>query len=197
MALLTLGLGAFVVVALTRKNIYAGSALSLGQYVEPYDVVHSNTADARKFDEQYSPPDNVWTNAIALANNVINPAMSWLTTQSNIAFDLVVDSWYRAPRTNEAVGGEDDSDHLNGSAVDLKLFSGSTLRNELLVRAILASGASFDQLILENGTDSQPAWIHVSYDATKTYSQQRNEILRYNGSSYTEKSRSWAENLYL
>jgi zinc D-Ala-D-Ala carboxypeptidase len=66
-----------------------------------------------------------------------------------------VNSGYRHPALNRAVGGSDTSDHPNGWCADWTCRSfGTPLA---ICRAIVASGIRFDQLI-EEGT-----WVHISF----------------------------------
>lgn len=69
---------------------------------------------------------------------------------------IIVNSGYRAPAVNEAVGGSPTSGHMKGYAVD---FIAPRFGNPLAIcRALAASDLKFDQLIQE-GT-----WVHISFD---------------------------------
>ncbi len=65
-----------------------------------------------------------------------------------------VNSAYRCPRVNAAVGGSKSSAHMDGRAADIVCPEfGPPVE---VARAIYASGLPFDQLILEYG------WVHVA-----------------------------------
>jgi hypothetical protein len=66
-----------------------------------------------------------------------------------------VDSWYRCPALNKAVGGALDSAHMAGYAVDF-LCRPHTV--DEIIQAIAVSDIDFDQMIQE-GT-----WVHCSFD---------------------------------
>ena len=67
---------------------------------------------------------------------------------------LHINSGYRAPDVNRAIGGSAASAHMQGWAADLvPLNSGVTLR--AMADWLIASGLAFDQVIFE-GT-----WLHV------------------------------------
>ena len=67
-----------------------------------------------------------------------------------------ITSGYRSPALNAAVGGAKNSAHMSGYAADFVCPSfGSPLE---IVKAIAASGISFDQCIQEG------AWVHASFD---------------------------------
>lgn len=79
-----------------------------------------------------------------------------------------VTSGYRSPEVNSAVGGSATSDHVHGRAADIQCDDMATVFN--YIRKYLP----FKQLIWEFGTDVQPKWIHVSYDANNS----RGEVLK-------------------
>jgi zinc D-Ala-D-Ala carboxypeptidase len=69
-----------------------------------------------------------------------------------------IDSWYRCPALNTAVGSKSTSDHLKGMAVDFICQEfGSPLQ---ICQHILAYKEliPFKQLILEH------TWVHISFD---------------------------------
>lgn len=70
---------------------------------------------------------------------------------------LAVNSGYRSPELNAAVGGVATSQHLFGQAADIT--TGSRAGNRKLFEVIAAGGFEFDQLIDEAGY----AWIHISW----------------------------------
>lgn len=70
---------------------------------------------------------------------------------------LIINSGYRSPALNTAVGGARDSQHKLGLAADFIAPGFGTPVQ--VARAIAASGLKFDQLICE-GT-----WVHVSFTA--------------------------------
>lgn len=70
---------------------------------------------------------------------------------------IYVNSGYRSPALNKAVGGVANSQHMKGQAADIT--TGNTASNRKLFALIRDGGFDFDQLIDEaDGT-----WIHVSY----------------------------------
>ena len=68
-----------------------------------------------------------------------------------------VNSGYRSPELNRAVGGAKNSQHLRGEAADIT--TGSKENNRELFDLIVASDIPFDQLIDESGY----RWLHISY----------------------------------
>ena len=73
----------------------------------------------------------------------------------------VINSGYRGPALNEAVGGSNRSQHCKGEAVDIEC-PGTPNYN---VAKFIEDTLDFDQLILEFYTPGIPdsGWVHVSY----------------------------------
>lgn len=84
---------------------------------------------------------------------------------------IYVNSGYRCPELNNAVGGSKKSQHLKGQAADIT--TGNPKKNKELFDLILKNKKmlNFDQLIDE----SDYAWIHISkvFQAEKN----RNQVL--------------------
>ena len=68
---------------------------------------------------------------------------------------IKVNSGYRSPDVNRAVGGSANSSHLYGYAVD---FVTNNLTPLEVATAIAKSSLKFDQLIYEK------TWVHISFD---------------------------------
>ena len=70
---------------------------------------------------------------------------------------VVINSAYRSKAVNDAVGSSDKSQHRLGCAADIRVPG---MTPDAVVRAVVASGLAYDQLIRE--FDS---WTHVSIPA--------------------------------
>ena len=86
-----------------------------------------------------------------------------------------VSSGYRSPDLNEAVGGSDKSQHMQGLAADLVVPD-----LPRLFRTIRKMGG-FDQLIWEE-PGTHRVWVHVS--VAPKGAKPRGQVLRYNGRGY-------------
>ncbi len=100
---------------------------------------------------------------------------------------IVINSGYRSPAVNAAVGGARNSQHLTGCAADIT--AGSPKKNRKLLELILLHfapaysspsregsgvGLSFDQLIAERcDSNGNPRWLHISYST-----RPRRQLLR-------------------
>ena len=68
-----------------------------------------------------------------------------------------INSAYRGPKVNAAVGGSKNSAHMRGYAADFTCADYGDV--SAICRAIMDSTISYDQLIHEFG-----AWVHISFD---------------------------------
>lgn len=96
-------------------------------------------------------------NLTKLCVNVLQPLRDLLHDA------IHVDSGYRSPQVNAAVGGVPSSQHLEGKAADTVCFM-STVD---WANFIINSEIEFDQLILEfYSAEKGPhsGWVHVSYN---------------------------------
>lgn len=117
------------------------------------EMTKSQTATRRGFTEQFDPPADVVANLRELCVHILQPLRDHVHA-------IVVNSGYRAPRTNKAVGGAATSQHLTGQAADIE---GVNVSNAFLFQKIQELKLPFDQLIWEYGTKDEPNWVHVSY----------------------------------
>ena len=73
---------------------------------------------------------------------------------------VVINSAYRSKAVNDAVGSKDTSQHRLGCAADIRVPG---MTPDAVVRAVVASGLAYDQLIKE--FDS---WTHISIPSLTT-----------------------------
>jgi len=94
--------------------------------------------------------------AKSLFENVVQPV------RENFG-PTVINSGYRGPALNEAVGGSSKSQHCKGEAVDIECPG---VPNADIAQWIV-DNLDFDQVILEFYTPGIPdsGWVHVSYKA--------------------------------
>lgn len=84
---------------------------------------------------------------------------------------ITVNSGYRSPKLNAAVGGVSTSQHLRGEAADISVRTPAENKRlfDKIVELQKDGRIAFDQLIDESGYK----WIHISYRAGAN----RNQIL--------------------
>lgn len=68
---------------------------------------------------------------------------------------ITVNSGYRSPDVNRAVGGTSNSSHTHGYAVDFTAYGHTPLT---IANILSKSNLKFDQLIYEK------TWVHISFD---------------------------------
>jgi len=132
------------------------------QFTKNFSLFELLVTSQRQFDdEQYNPPPEVIENLRALCVNVLQPLRDALGTP------IKINSGYRCPSVNKAIGGATNSQHMTGQAADIiDLTNG----NEYLFKKIKELKLPFDQMIDEFGF----RWVHVSYDPKRN----RREILQ-------------------
>lgn len=118
------------------------------------ELVKSETA-LRKGMPNVPTPEAI-DNLKALAIHVLQPV------REHFKLPVKVNSGYRAPAVNQAVGGSATSDHCFGYAADIEIPSIANAEVAFWIRDNL----KFTQLILEFYTQGVPdsGWVHVSYN---------------------------------
>ena len=121
------------------------------------EMLSSATAKDKKIDN--SPTPEARKNIQSLVDNTLQPV------RDLYGKNIHINSGYRCPALNKAVGGAVNSQHTEGKAADIT--TGGPVENRKLFDLILKSGISFDQLIDE----SNYKWIHISYNEGKNRKQ--------------------------
>lgn len=119
--------------------------------------------------------DNTPTEAVtgslrALCEQVLQPV------RDHYGKGVKVNSGYRSPEVNKAVGGSPTSDHCRGQAADIEIPGVSNAELAQWIEANLP----YTQLILEFYTQGIPdsGWVHVSYDANNLKKQSLTAVKR-------------------
>jgi zinc D-Ala-D-Ala carboxypeptidase len=117
------------------------------------EMIKSETALRRGLDN--TPGEAEIANMRKLAENVLQPV------RDAYGRGVKVNSGFRHPDVNAAVGGSRTSDHCKGQAADIEIPG---VANADLAQWI-ADNLEFRQLILEFYTPGIPdsGWVHVSY----------------------------------
>ena len=72
---------------------------------------------------------------------------------------VMVNSAFRCKEVNDAVGSKDTSQHRVGCAADIRVPG---MTPDQVVKAIMAAGLAYDQLIREFATPTGGGWTHIS-----------------------------------
>ncbi len=106
----------------------------------------SVTADKLGIDN--SIPLSILPNIEILINQVLNPIREFMNEP------IYVNSGYRCPLLNKAVGGVAGSQHILGQAADITTKS---RKNDLIMERYIEENLTFDQMIVYKN------FIHISY----------------------------------
>ena len=119
-----------------------------------HEMVKSETALRQGIDN--TPTEQVIQNLRTLCEQILQPV------REHYKKGVKVNSGYRSPDVNAAVGGSRTSDHTKGQAADIEIPG---VANYDLAKYI-AENYKFTQIILEFYTPGVPdsGWVHVSYD---------------------------------
>lgn len=134
------------------------------------EFTKSQTAERKGIDN--TPNDEHLENAKALFENVVQKV------RDNFG-PTVLNSGYRGPELNKAVGGSATSQHCHGQAADIEVPG---VANADLAEWI-KENCDFDQLILEFYTIGIPdsGWVHVSYKSDGSNRKSILTAMRENG----------------
>ena len=117
------------------------------------EAIHSNAAKRKGIDNTPNPAQV--ENMKVTAEKVFQPLREW------VGGPIKVNSFFRSPELNTAIGGSKTSQHCKGQAIDIDDVYGYKTNSEMY--HWIKENLSFDQMIWEFGTDTQPNWVHVSY----------------------------------
>ena len=95
------------------------------------------------------------TNMELLAEKVFEPL------RKHVNGPIKINSFYRGPELNKAIGGSANSQHCKGQAIDIDDVYGYMSNAEMY--EYIKNNLSFDQMIWEFGNSDNPDWVHVSY----------------------------------
>tara|TARA_R110001632_G_scaffold62555_1_gene150215 strand:- start:85 stop:540 length:456 start_codon:yes stop_codon:yes gene_type:complete len=115
--------------------------------------VYSRTAIRLNINNK--PNDNQMQNMCLIAEEVFEPLRVW------VGGPIKINSFFRSPKLNKAIGGSTKSQHCHGQAIDLDDTFGRATNAEMY--EFIKKHLDFDQMIWEFGNDENPDWVHVSY----------------------------------
>ncbi len=118
-----------------KEGVYSITALRLGLKIDPSD-------------------DHLY-NMIKVSENVFEPL------RTHVGGPIKINSFYRGPELNKAIGGSAKSQHCHGQAIDIDDTFGHASNAEMF--NWIKANCDYDQMIWEFGTDENPNWVHVSY----------------------------------
>lgn len=114
-----------------------------------------------------------------------------LSEHYNARIAITITSGYRSKTLNTKIKGSKTSQHLDGSAADIKaevvlkgkrILIGYNALYELIKMWVKQGKMSVDQCILEKSGDA--VWVHISHSPSGS-TVDRREFLKYNNGKYT------------
>ena len=139
--------------------------MSISKHISYKEGVYSRTAMRRGI--KNNPNAEQMENMVAIAEEVFEPLRMW------VGGPIKINSFFRSPELNKAIGGSGKSQHCHGQAIDLDDTFGKATNAEMY--NFIKKNLDFDQIIWEFGDDDNPDWVHVSYVSPD---QNRNRCLK-------------------
>ena len=137
----------------------------ISEHISYKESVYSITATRRGINN--IPDDEQLTNMELVAEEVFEPLREW------VGGPIKINSFFRCPKLNKAIGGSSKSQHCYGQAIDIDdtfhKASNADMYN------YIKEHLEFDQLIWEFGDNKNPDWVHVSYVSPE---ENRNRCLK-------------------
>ena len=125
----------------------------LSKHVSLHEGVYSRTAE--RLGIKNDPTDDHLLNMITISEKVFEPL------RKHVGGPIKINSFYRGPELNKAIGGSSKSQHCHGQAIDIDDTFGHASNAEMY--KWIKENLDFDQMIWEFGTDDNPNWVHISY----------------------------------
>ena len=145
----------------------------ISKHISNKEGVYSRTAT--RLDIDNTPTKEHKQNMIKVAEEVFEPLRAY------VGGPIKINSFYRSPKLNKAIGGSAKSQHCHGQAIDLDDTFGRATNAEMF--EFIKKHLDFDQIIWEFGNDENPDWVHVSYVSED---KNRNRCLK----AYKEKGKT-------
>lgn len=149
--------------------------MKLSEHLDLSEITRSDTAKRKGISNQPTPEH--LENFKKLAENIFEPI------RNHFKEPIFISSGYRSKELNTAVGGSLTSQHCSGEAIDIDMDGRSNTVTNKAVFNYIKDNLNFDQLIWEFGTDSNPDWVHVSYESTGKQRKQVLKAVRVNGNT--------------
>ena len=137
----------------------------ISKHISYRESVYSTTATRRGIDN--TPNDEQLTNMELIAEEVFEPLRTY------VGGPIKINSFFRSPDLNTAIGGSKTSQHCKGQAMDIDDTFGKMTNAEMY--HWIKDNLDFDQMIWEFGDDDNPDWVHVSYVSPE---ENRNRCLK-------------------
>lgn len=130
----------------------------ISKHVSYKEGVYSRTAE--RLGLKNDPSDDHLANMKLIAEKVFEPL------REHVGAPIKINSFYRGPQLNDAIGGSAKSQHCHGQAIDIDDTYGHMSNADMY--KYIKENLDYDQMIWEFGDDTNPNWVHVSYVSPET-----------------------------
>ena len=125
----------------------------ISKHISYKEGVYSITAIRKGIDNE--PNEEQLSNMKLVAEKIFEPV------RIHFKVPIKVNSFFRSPDLNKAIGGSTKSQHCKGQAIDIDDTYGKIKNSDIYWW--IKDNLDFDQMIWEFGNNDNPDWVHVSY----------------------------------
>jgi hypothetical protein len=141
--------------------------MKLSEHLDLSEVIRSESAKRNGISNM--PTEAHIANFKLLAEKVFEPI------RNHFRCPIHISSGYRSLELNKCIGGAATSQHCSGEAIDIDMDGSPNNVTNKMIFNYIKENLEFDQMIWEFGNDSNPDWVHVSYEST---GKQRKQVLK-------------------
>ena len=139
------------------------------------EFTHSDTAEKKSISN--IPNVNVIENLKGLCGNVLEPLRNHFA-KNDRNVKLYINSGYRCPALNKAVGGANNSNHLYGYAADIAIDGVRAKVVYMVALGMLKAGElKLTELFYEKHGISE--WVHIAYNPNELTKPRTGEIIKW------------------
>ena len=150
--------------------------MKITEHITYHEACHSFTA--KRLGISNIPSEYQMWNMVVLATEIFEPLREW------VGGPIKINSFFRSPDLNKAIGGSSKSQHCEGRAIDLDDVYGHKTNAEMF--EFISKNLDYDQLIWEFGDDNNPDWVHVSYVDNDTNRKRNLRAVKKDGKTLYE-----------
>jgi|TARA_R110000744_G_C19086663_1_gene531917 zinc D-Ala-D-Ala carboxypeptidase len=143
----------------------------ISEHVSLKEATKSNTATRLEINNEPRELDLVRMTLIA--EKVFEPLRKW------VGGPIKVNSFYRSPELNSAIGGSKNSQHCIGCAIDIDDTFGYKTNAQMF--DYIKNNLDYDQIIWEFGDDDNCDWVHISYISEEANRRRLLKATKING----------------
>ena len=150
--------------------------MKISEHLYLAEVIRSESA--KRYGISNMPTEEHIANFKLLADNIFEPI------RNHFKCPILISSGYRSKDLNNKIGGSKTSQHCFGQAIDIDMDGTDYGVTNADIFKYIKSDLPFCQLIWEFGNDSNPDWVHVSYESTGKQRKQVLKAIRTNGNTH-------------